>query len=234
MSAALPRFSFNMQIHHAARDEKQKTDIKRQNDRLPDYPFSKSAWQALLTRPARQASNPSSLQCPAANRWPNKSQRTLLNQNRFYSPLHTPAPPPRWAAKREQGSAFRCPRPAYENEHDYKSEYDYNYGYDYAYDYEGYSAAFRWIPLHFAPPRLCRAPPLPPAEWFPHFLCRRKHRFFPLCIFCVGFAGLPVAVNLRFQHPKGQLHQGILPLVALPLKPVVKGRPHQCPELGIT
>ncbi len=124
MSTALPRFSFNMQIQHAARDEKQKTDIKRQNARLPDYPFSKSAWQALLTRPARQASNPSSLRYQDANRWPNKSQQTLLNQNRFYSPLHTPAPPPRWAAKREQWAAFRSPRPAYENEHGYKSEYD--------------------------------------------------------------------------------------------------------------
>ena len=133
MSEALPRFSFKMQMQHAARDEKQKTDIKRQNACLPDYPFSKSAWLALLTRPARQASNPSSLQCPAANRWLNKSQRTLLNQNRFYSPLHTPAPPLRWAAKREQAPAFRCPRPAYDNEHDYKSEYDY----------EGHSAAFR-------------------------------------------------------------------------------------------
>lgn len=150
MSAALLRFSFNMQIQHAALDEKQNTDIKRQNDRLPDYPFSKSAWQALLTRLAQQASNPSSLRCPAANRWPNKSQRTLLNQNRFYSPLHTPAPPPRWAAKREQAPAFRCPRPAYDNEHDYKSEYDYNYGYDYEYDYEGYSAAFRCISLDSA------------------------------------------------------------------------------------
>ena len=160
MSAALPRFSFKMQMQHAARDEKQKTDIKRQNACLPDYPFSKSAWQALLTRPARQASNPSSLRHQDANRWPNKSQRTLPNQNRFYSPLHTPAPPPRWAAKREQGSAFRCPRPAYDNEHDYKSEYDYKY----EYDYEGHSAAFRWIPLHFAPPRLRRTPPTLPAE----------------------------------------------------------------------
>lgn len=139
MSAALPRFSFNMQIQHAARDEKQKTDITRQNACLPDYPFSKSAWQALLTRPTRQASNPSSLRYQAANRWPYRSLRTLPNQNQFYSLLHTPAPPLRWAAKREQGSAFRCPRPAYENEHDYKSEYDYKY----EYDYEGHSAAFR-------------------------------------------------------------------------------------------
>ena len=107
MSAALHRFSSNMQIQHAARDEKQKTDIKRQNARLPDYPFSKSAWQALLTRPARQASNPPSLRYQDANRWPYRSLRTLPNQNQFYSLLHTPAPPPRWAAKREQGSAFR-------------------------------------------------------------------------------------------------------------------------------
>ena len=185
MSEALPRFSFKIQMQHAARDEKQNADIKRQNARLPDYPFSKSAWQALLTRPARQASNPSSLRYQDANRWPYRSLRTLPNQNRFYSPLHMPAPPPRWAAKREQGSAFRCPRPAYENEHGHKSEYDYNYGYDYEYDYEGHSAAFRWIPLHFAPPRLRRTPLALPAEWFPvlpapqdtsvlpavHFLC---------------------------------------------------------------